>query len=104
MSGVAKGVGKVFKKAAKVVKKVAPIALGAAAVYFTAGAALGFAPTLGAAAGSLVGSSVLGNTTLASVVTGAITQAGYGAAIGGLTAAATGGSISKGMQTGALTP
>lgn len=102
MSGVAKGVGKVFKKAAKVVKKVAPIALGAAAVYFTAGAALGFAPTLGAAAGSLTGSLGLSGT-LGSVVTGAITQAGYGAAIGGLTAAATGGSISKGMQAGALT-
>lgn len=102
MSGVAKGVGKVFKKAVKVVKKIAPIALGAAAIYFTAGAALGFAPTLGAAASSLTGSLGLSGT-LGSVVTGAVTQAGYGAAIGGLTAAATGGSITKGMQTGAVT-
>lgn len=102
MSGVAKGVGKVFKKVTKVVKKVAPIVLGAAAIYFTAGAALGFAPTLGAAASSLTGSLGLSGT-LGSVVTGAVTQAGYGAAIGGLTAAVTGGSISKGMRSGALT-
>lgn len=103
MSGVVKSVGKVFRKAVKVAKKVAPIVLGAAAVYFTAGAALGLTPTLGAAASSLVGGSVLGSSTLASVVTGAVTQAGYGAAIGGLAAAATGKSISKGMGTGALT-
>jgi len=101
MSGVVKGVKKTFKKVAKVAKKVAPLALAATAVYFTAGAALGLTGSMGAMAGSLTQS--LGLTgTLGNVVTGAITQAGYGAAIGTLTSAVTGGDISEGAMYGAL--
>lgn len=104
MSKVVKGIRKVFKKVVKVVKKVAPVVLAAAAIYFTAGAALGVAGTAGGwgAAASTIGSK-LGSGVLANAVTGAITQAGYGAAIGGMTAAVGGGSISKGMQAGAIT-
>jgi len=103
MSGLVKGVKKVFSKVLKVVKKVAPVILAAAAIYFTAGAALGISGAAGgwgAAASSL--SSNLGLTgTLGKIVTGAVTQAGYGAAIGGVTSFVTGGDVMKGMQTGA---
>ena len=45
------GIKKVFKKALKVVKKIAPIVIAAAAIYFTGGLALSaFAPTAGFAA------------------------------------------------------
>lgn len=105
MSGVVKGVGKIFKKVLKVVKKVAPVVLAAAAIYMTAGAALGVSSAAGgwgAAASSL--SSNLGlSGTLGKIVTGAVTQAGYGAAIGAATSAVTGGNIMDGMQRGALT-
>lgn len=103
MSSVIKGAKKVFKKVGKVVKKVAPIVLAAAAIYFTAGAALGVAGAAGgwgAAAGALT--SKIGLTgTLAKVVTGAVTQAGYGAVIGGVTSAVTGGDIAEGALYGA---
>lgn len=101
MSGVVSGVKKGFKKVAKVAKKVAPYALAAAAVYFTAGAALGVTAGWGATATTLTQS--LGLTgTLGNVVTGAVTQAGYGAAIGAATSAITGGDISDGAMYGAL--
>lgn len=105
MSGVLKSVKKVFKKVVKVVKKVLPIILAAAAIYFTAGAALGVAGTAGgwgAAASSLT--SQMGATgMLGNVLTGAITQAGYGAAVGAGLSAVTGGDPLKGAQRGALT-
>lgn len=103
MSKVVRGIRKVFKKVGRAVKKIAPIILAAAAIYFTAGAALGVTGMAGGwagAAGSI--SSSLGATgTLGSVVTGAITQAGYGAAIGGVMSKAGGGSFTKGAQQGA---
>src|SRR5688572_21612724 len=105
MSGVVKGVGKVFKKAANVVKKVAPVALAAAAIYFTAGTALpalaGGASLSGAAAAggsawagaaTSVG-SLLGGGPLAAAVTGAIQHAGYGALAGGLKAGLSGKNV-----------
>jgi len=102
MSGVVKSVGKVFKKVAKVATKIAPVALAAAAIYFTAGAALGAGVGWG---GTVTGAvSKLGlSGGLANIVGGAITQAGYGAAIGGITSAVTGGGFVKGAQLGTAT-
>jgi hypothetical protein len=103
MSSVVKGVKKVFKKVTKVVRKVAPIALAAGAVIFTAGAALGVGPMAGGwgAAASSLTSSLGVQGSLAPIVTGAVTQAGYGAAIGAATSAITGGDISDGALMGA---
>jgi len=101
MSGVAKAVGKVFKKVTKVVKKVAPVVLAGAAIYFTAGAALGAAPLWGTAASQLV-SQMGAQGVVANVLSGAVTQAGYGAATGGLVSAISGGDITKGVRRGAL--
>ena len=99
-------IGKVFKKVLKTAKKVAPIALAAGAVVFTAGTALGvIAPSVGGWSGavsSLV-TRVAGKGLLADVLTGALTKAGYGAAIGAATAAVTGNSITKGAGLGAAT-
>lgn len=105
MSKVVKGIRKVFRKVVKFVKKAAPIILAAAAIYFTAGAALGVVGTAGgwgAAAGSIT-SSVGATGTMANVLTGAITQAGYGAAIGGVLSKAGGGSFTEGAKRGAVT-
>jgi hypothetical protein len=103
VSGVAKSVGKTFKKVVDVGIKVAPFALAAAAVYFTAGAALGV-PALaggwGAASAGLVGSLGAGSG-LSAVLTGALTTAGYGAAAGGALGLLTGNPM-KTMQMGAL--
>lgn len=99
MSGVVKGVGKVFRKVLKVAKVVVPIALAVGAVVFTGGAALGLTlPTWGAAVTSVFGTSALG-----AIASGAVVSAGYGAVIGGATAALTGKSVMKGMQMGAAT-
>lgn len=104
MSGIAKGIGKVFKRVAKVVTKVAPVVLGAAALYFTAGTALGLTGggMWGQALSSGIGNTILGSSTLAQVVTGAVTQAGYGALAGAATSALTGGDPLKGAAAGAL--
>ncbi len=55
MSGLVKGVKKVFKKIGKVVKKIAKPLLIAAAVYFTAGLALSAMPATASFAASLPG-------------------------------------------------
>lgn len=100
MSGLVKGAKKIFRKVGKVIKKVAPIALAAGAIFFTAGAALGAAPAWSTAVSSMT-SGLSG--TLGSVVTGAVTQAGQAAAIGGLVSEATGGDFKDGATAGALT-
>ena len=103
MSGVVKSAKKVFKKVGKAVKKVLPIALGVGAVVFTAGAALGvgsMAGGWGAAVGKLT-SGIGMSGTLGNIVTGAVTQAGYGAAMGAATSAITGGDIGDGAFYGA---
>ncbi len=99
MSKVVKGIKKVFKKVVKVVKKIAPVVLAAAAIYFTAGAAMGVG---GPTAGSALASSMGLTGTLGGVVSGAVTQAGYGALIGGTLSKAQGGSFSEGAKAGAL--
>ena len=98
MSGAVKAIKKVFRKAVKAVKKFAPVILAAAAIYFTVGAAQGVAGTAGGWLSSGLGLS----GTLGSVVSGAVTQAGYGALIGGGLAAVTGGDVSKGLLRGAV--
>ena len=96
MSGVFTAIGKVFKKVVKVVVKVAPFALAAAAVVFTGGAALGILPTFATAVGGLVGSLGVGSA-LAPILTGAVVNAGFGAAAGFV----LGGK--QGMKMGAIT-
>jgi len=103
MSGITKSVKKVFKKVVKPIMKIAPIALGVGALVFTAGAALGV-PGMAGGWGGAVSSltSKLGATgTLANVLTGALTQAGYGAVLGAGTSLLTGGDFSKGALYGA---
>lgn len=106
MSGVMKGVKKAFKKVGKVVKKVAPYALAAGAVVFTAGSALGL-PAMaggwgGAVAKGLGAVGISGSSGIAGALTGAITQAGYGAAVGGIGSLASGGDFADGATAGAL--
>lgn len=102
MSGVVKGVKKAFKKVVPTVIKIAPYALAAAAIYFTAGAALGvpaMAGGWGAASAGLVGSLGAGST-LSAVMAGALTTAGYGAVAGGALSLIGGGDMTKNMQMG----
>ena len=124
MSSVFKGIKKVFKKVIKTIKKIAPIILMAAAIYFTAGAALAAVP---AAAGATVATTAAATTAagsagifggissaivsglgvtspvIAGVINGAVTYGITGAAMGGVTAAITGGDIGKGILYGGLT-
>lgn len=95
MSGILKGIGKVFKKVVKVVKKIALPALAIGAVVLTGGAALGLLP----AVGKVIGGLGLG-ATVTSVLTGAVTAAGYGAVIGGVTGGKDG--FMKGAGIGAI--
>lgn len=88
MSGVIKGIGKVFKAVVKVVKKVAIPALVIGAAVFTGGAALGLLPALGTTLG------------LGAGLTSILSAAGTGALVGGGTALLTGGNVLKGMTTG----
>ena len=90
-----KAIKKVFKKVVKNAKFIVPVVLGAAAIYFTAGAVVGG----GSGISGLVGRLGLGST-LSSVLTGAVTQAGIGAALGAGTSALTGGDIGKGALLG----
>ena len=104
MSSVAKTVKKTFKRVTRVARNVAPLALAAGAVLVTAGAAAGVAGAAGgwgAMAGRLTTTLGLADTTLGGVLTGAVTQAGYGAAIGAGMAAITGQDIGQGALAGA---
>lgn len=106
--GMFSGVKKAFKKiTTNKVFMIAAVAVAAAAVVFTAGAALGVAPLAAGCGGAMTGlAGSMGLTgTAASVVAGALTQAGYGAAIGfaggGLMSSLSGGSFMKGAMQGA---
>lgn len=118
MSGVIRGVKKIFRRVVKTVKKVLPYAIFAAAVVFTAGTALAAAGALGpaAAAGQGIfgwstalsaaiggpGGMLAGSPVLASVITGAVTQGIIGTAVGGAVALATGADLKKGMLMGGV--
>lgn len=107
MSGLVKAVKKVFKKVAKVVKKVLKskivrIVLMAAAVYFTAGAAIG------AFGGSSIISSMpgWGSTGLFTKAATALGVPGFGGVaplIGGASTAATTATAASGGMSPALT-
>ncbi|MDO8534627.1 MAG: hypothetical protein Q7S17_07800 [Xanthobacteraceae bacterium] len=98
-------VGKIFSKVVKGAKRVGPEALAIGAIAFTVGAALGLPGLAGGGWGNAVekglGALGLGQGTLGRVLAGAVTQAGYGAALGAGTAFLSGGSASKGAQYGA---
>ncbi len=102
MSGIAKSIGKVFKKVIKVVKKIAPYAILAAAVFFTGGAALA---ALGPAAGATFAGGPLAGALVSSgaAITGgaATTGGGIVAALGGLTSGA-GSLLTKAAGSGLL--
>lgn len=105
MSGVVKGVKKVFKKVGKAVKKlwknkIVRAIVIAAAIYFTAGAAAAYfaAPAAGAAgttaaAGSMVVDGVITAEALAPLAVDAAATAGTTAA----TTAATGAMVTDGV-------
>lgn len=99
MSKLVKGVKKVFRRVVKAVKKILPVVLAAAAVFFTAGAALVGTAGWAAAAGKV--GSLLGTGTLGKTVAGAVYHAGYGAVIGGTVSKLSGGGFTQGAQRGA---
>lgn len=118
MSGVVKGVKKVFKTVGKIVKKVWKPLVIAAAVYFTAGAALsyfgaagaGAATTAGAAgAGAAAGGAAAGS--VASMVgaggaaaTGVVTSTAAGVAAGSAAASSVAATMAgSGVAAGAFT-
>lgn len=103
MSKVWKGAKKVFKKVVGGISKVAPVALAAGTIFFTAGAALGVPGTAGGWGGAVSSlTERLGaGEVLTNVLTGAVTQAGYGAVVGGAASLLTGGDPMKGLQFGA---
>lgn len=94
MSNPLKGIGKIFKSVAKVVRKVALPALAIGAVVLTGGAALGVLPSVGALAGSL---------GLSAGLTTVLTSAATSATIGAGLAAVTGKNVLKGATTGFVT-
>lgn len=91
MSGVVRGVKKIFRKVGQVLKKVwKPLAI-AAAVYFTAGAAMAyFAPATAAA-------TAAGGASAAATAGGMMSAAGSAAAAAGATAAAGAATAATGM-------
>lgn len=91
MSGLLKGVKKIFKKVGKVLKKIALPALAIGAVVLTGGAALGVLPSIGALGSSL---------GLSAGLTGVLSSAASAATMGAVTSAVTGGNIIKGATTG----
>lgn len=93
-----KAIKKVFKRVVKAARIIVPLVLAAAAIYFTAGAALGVTGTAGGWLSSNLGLS----GTLGGIVSGAVNQAGYGALLGGGISAVTGGNVGKGLLTGAV--
>jgi hypothetical protein len=101
MSGAIKSATKVFARVVKPIKKILPIALAAGAIFFTAGSALGLTPTLGEAVGGALGKIGL-DGTVGNVLTGAITHAGIGSALGAGGALVSGGDPMKAAQLGTL--
>ncbi len=121
MSGIVKGIGKIFKKVGKIVKKVLPYAIIAAAAIFaaplvagalgigTAGAAGGGAlfaggPLAGAAVSS--GAAITGGAAGAGGIGGFLTSilggGGSSSALGGLLSSSTAGSLLAGGARGLM--
>jgi hypothetical protein len=102
MSGVIKSVGKIFKRVASSASKILPVALATGAVLFTAGNALGVTSSWGDAVKGVTESLGTGST-LSNVISGAVTNGGYGALAGAATSAISGGDVTQGAQYGAAT-
>lgn len=106
MSGLVRAVGSVFRRVVNVVRTIAPYVAMAAAVYFTAGAALAAAPAAGAVAGgtaaAAAGSGVAATSTLGTVLASVGESAAIGGALGGGTALLRGQDPLQGMMGGAL--
>ena len=102
MSGIIKSVTKAFKKVVPNLRKILPYGLAIGALVFTAGAALGALPSWGTAVQGVVAKLGI-SETMAGILTGAVTQAGYGAALGAGGAFLTGKDPGKGALLGALT-
>lgn len=104
--GFFKKIGKFFKKVVKSkVFKIVAAVVGVGAAIFTGGAALGLSFAAGGWGAAAAGvSNVLGltGTTVGSILTGALTQAGYGALLGAGTSLVTGGNVLEGAAGGAL--
>lgn len=98
-SSIGAGLKKTFKSISKNPLKAIPLAFAAAAIVFTAGSAVGALPSWGSAMASATSSFGL-SPTMTSVLTGALTNAGYGAAIGGGLSLVTGGDASTGATIG----
>ncbi len=99
MSGIVKGIKKVFKKVVKVVKKIAPYVILAAAVYFTGGAALGGLGAL-AGAGPIAGGGLAAGSGVV-IGGGAMAgSAGSGGLIAALGSLGGGGGLLSGMGSG----
>jgi hypothetical protein len=97
MSNPLKGIGKVFKKVVKVVKKIALPALAIGAVVLTGGAALGLLPALGGAGGLLASVGIKG------ALAGILTSAAKAATFGALGAIVMGKNPIKGATMGFIT-
>lgn len=95
MSGLLKGVKKIFKKVGKVLKKIALPALAIGAVVLTGGAALGVF-----GAGGLSGA--LGAIGISGPLQAVAASAAKAATMGAVTSAITGGNPIKGATTGLL--
>ncbi len=101
MSGVLDVVGKIFDVVTDVISFV-PETIASAATFFTGGVALGASTFSWSDTVSQFITDMGGTGILGSVLSGAITTAGYGAVTGGLTALLTGGNFGKGVGLGAL--
>lgn len=100
-----KGVGRAFKGVKRFAKKIAPVVLAGAAVFFMAGGALGIPSMIGgwqSAVSNLVSNLGGQGGMLSNVLQGSLVGAGRGAAVGAATNAIRGQSISGGAQTGAM--
>ena len=102
MSGIASGIGTVFKAVGSTASKISSSVVGIGKAAFTAGAATG---ATSMASGGLNGviQSVTGQGVLGNVLTGAVKQAAVGAALGAATGAVTGAGAGKGALIGGLT-
>jgi len=101
MSGIASGIGKVFSAVGSAAARVGSAFTGVGATTFTAGAAAA-APSMATGGLSGIVSSFTGGGVLGNIITGAVTQAGYGALIGGAVGAMTGQGFGKGALMGGL--
>lgn len=101
MSSIMSGLGKVFETVSKTAVKIGSAVAGVGSTLFTAGAATGAGPMATGGFTNLLknftGGGVLGN-----VLSGAITQAGFGALAGGAIGALTGTGFGKGALIGGL--